>query len=415
MAALRVRTLSPALLALAAAEVGVRLLAPPKPAVSGDSVQAQAYFDAGDIERGRRFARPQLALSLARQGVELGALVALTVRDRNRRRPRSGGPGDGALEALRLTATLSATSLPLTVVARRRARAAGLDTQTWSGWASDTAKVTAISSALAAGGGALQAELARRYPRRWWVPAAAGSVAAGALFGVLAPVLLDPLFNDFQPLPQGETRSDVLDLARAAGVSVGEVYAVDASRRTSGANAYVNGLGPSKRVVLYDTLLDRYDRQEVRVVVAHELSHVRHRDVLRALGLTALVAPATAHATQQLGQALGPRRGQPGLAALALAFALISAPVGMLAGRLSRAVERRADAESLELSGDPQAFISFQRAVVLQNLGDVDPPRWVRALLASHPHTLERIGAAVAFGRGSEASGPGANRDALQA
>ena len=91
--------------------------------------------------------------------------------------------------------------------------------------------------------------------------------------------MLDPLFNDFTPLPEGETRSDVLELAAAAGVKVGEVFSVDASRRTTAANAYVAGLGPTKRVVLYDTLLDRYSRDEVRVVVAHELAHVRNRDV----------------------------------------------------------------------------------------------------------------------------------------
>ncbi len=73
----------------------------------------------------------------------------------------------------------------------------------------------------------------------------------------------------------------MLELARAAGVKVGEVYSVDASRRTTAANAYVTGLGPTKRVVLFDTLLDRYNRDEVRVVVAHELAHVRHRDVPR--------------------------------------------------------------------------------------------------------------------------------------
>ena len=93
-------------------------------------------------------------------------------------------------------------------------------------------------------------------------------------------MLLAPLFNDFKPLPEGEIRSDVLELAAMARVEVGEVYSVDASRRTTGANAYVTGLGPTKRVVLFDTLLERYSRDEVRIVVAHELAHVRHRDVL---------------------------------------------------------------------------------------------------------------------------------------
>ncbi len=127
----------------------------------------------------------------------------------------------------------------------------------------------------AAGGGAVTAAT-RRYPRGWWLVAAGGAVGFGALVALLGPVALDPIFNDFDPLPEGETRSDVLELAGAAGVAVGEVYAVDASRRTNAANAYVTGLGPTKRVVLFDTLLDRYGRDEVRGVVAHELAHVRH-------------------------------------------------------------------------------------------------------------------------------------------
>jgi STE24 endopeptidase len=397
----RFRTLTPTLLAVAAAEAGVRLLSPRKPTVAGDPVDARDYFESEEIERGRRFARPQLALALARQAIQVAALVAIADRGRRRERSQNGGSAAGAAEALKLTTTLSLAALPATVVARRRALTVGLDTQSWSGWAADMAKASAISGAISAAAGALLARLTGRYPSRWWLPAAAGSVAAAGLFGVLAPVVLDPLFNDFEPLPPGETRSDVLELADAAGVRVGEVYVVDASRRTTGVNAYVNGLGPSKRVVLYDTLLDRYDRREVRVVVAHELSHVRHRDVLRALALTAVIAPATAWATQELSQTLAPGQDRPGLPALALAFAAVSLPVGIVAGRLSRAVERRADSESLELSGDPDAFISFQRAVVLQNLGDVEPPRWVRTLLASHPHTLERIGTAVAFREGA--------------
>jgi Zn-dependent protease with chaperone function len=179
---------------------------------------------------------------------------------------------------------------------------------------------------------------------------------------------------------------------------VGEVYSVDASRRTTAANAYVTGLGPTKRVVLFDTLLDRYNRDEVRVVVAHELAHVRNRDVLRSLVYAAIVAPAAALAVQRLSWALSPERATPGtLPALALAAAVVTAPMGPLGNRLSRAVERRADAYSLELSGAPEAFISFERAIALQNVADVRPPRWITALMATHPPIAERIGAAVAW------------------
>jgi STE24 endopeptidase len=304
----------------------------------------------------------------------------------------------GALIAAGTGAAMTAARLPVSVIARRRAMAVGLDTQSWSGWAGDTAKALAIGSVLTtAAGGGLTA-LMRRYPRQWWAPAAGGSVVLTGLFGTLAPVLLEPLFNDFTPLPDGPARSDVLELAEAAGVKVGEVFDVDASRRTTGANAYVNGLGPTKRVVLFDTLLDRYTRDEVRVVVAHELSHVRHRDIVRAFCLAAVTAPGTALAIQRLSQLLSQRNGGPeAIPALGLAAALVSAPMSILTARLSRALERRADAEALSLSGAPEAFISMMRALALQNVTDLEPPRWARLLLASHPPTLERIGAAAAY------------------
>ena len=389
----------PALLAAAVAEGAARLLAPRSAAIEPAPVDLSTYFSPEEITRGSRFARPQLALALGRMAVELGALTLVARRPpralvRTWPRPVAAGAGAAAL----LSAALTAAPLPLSAISRRRAIAAGLDTQSWPAWAGDVLKASAIGAAMAAAGGAAVIAATRRYPRGWWAPTAAGGVGFGTLLGALAPVVLDPLFNDFTALPAGETRSDVLELARAAGVDVGEVYSVDASRRTTAANAYVSGLGPTKRVVLYDTLLDRYSRDEIRLVVAHELGHVRHRDVARSVVYAALVAPATALAVQRLSWALSSERGTPAtLPVLALAAALVSGPIGLIGNRLSRAVERRADQFSLELAGAPEAFVSFERAIALQNLADLKPPRWVSRLLSTHPPTDERIGAAVAF------------------
>lgn len=395
----RHRVVGPLLLAAAVAEGGRRLLAPRAKAIEPAPVDLRTYFSDEEIERGSRYARPQLALGLARAAIDLGTVALLVRRPPRRlartwRRPVAGGAALGGLLAVALTAP----TLPLSAVSRRRAIAAGLDTQSWRGWAADLVKANAISAVLASVGGGAVVAATRRYPRSWWAPAAAGSVGFGTVLAALAPVVLDPLFNDFTPLPEGETRSDVLELASAAGVKVGEVYSVDASRRTTAANAYVTGLGPTKRVVLFDTLLDRYTRDEVRMVVAHELGHVRHRDVTRNVIYAAIVAPATAFAVQRLSWALSPERGTPAtLPALALSAALVSAPIGVIGNRLSRAVERQADEYSLELAGASEAFVSFERAIALQNLADLEPPRWVTQLLATHPPTAERIGAAVAF------------------
>jgi STE24 endopeptidase len=197
----------------------------------------------------------------------------------------------------------------------------------------------------------------------------------------------------------------VLDLAARARVRVGSVLTVDASRRTTAANAYVTGLGPTKRVVLFDTLLEHFSRDEVRLVIAHELAHVRERDVLRGLAFAAATAPAGALAVARLADRLAPAPGGRA-AALALAASIVGTPVGLLSRGLSRRIEARADTFALELTDAPDASIAFERRIALRNLADPDPPAWVRALLGTHPSVVERIGIAEAYAaaRGPRAS-----------
>jgi STE24 endopeptidase len=122
--------------------------------------------------------------------------------------------------------------------------------------------------------------------------------------------------------------------------------------------------------------------------------------VQRGVLYAALVAPAAALAVQRVSWTLSPERGSPkALPALALAAAVVAAPLGLIGNRMSRAVERQADEFSLQLSDSPEAFISFERAIALQNVADLEPPRWVSGLLSTHPPTIERIGAAVAYER----------------
>ena len=282
-------------LALAAAEGARRLLTPrdaaDHPRAGG---RCSEYFSPEEIERGRRYARPQRALGLAAAGDRPG-------RDHRPGAPPAaagcGGPAAGRSPAPRAPPPRSASGSPCRRcrwpwLTRRRAIAAGLDTQTWAAWGRDRAMAGATAVRARGRGG-------RRGDRR--DAALAADLVAGGRGGVgrrSAPVwppwprcVLAPIFNDFTPLPEGETRADVLALAAAAGVTVGEVYSVDASRRTTAANAYVTGLGPTKRVVLYDTLLDRYSRDEIRMVVAHELGHVRFRDVPRNVAFAAADRP----------------------------------------------------------------------------------------------------------------------------
>jgi STE24 endopeptidase len=261
-----------------------------------------------------------------------------------------------------------------------------------------------VGAIIAGAGAAAGLALIRRFPRRWWAPGSTLVVAFGVVSIYAGPIVLDPLFNTFKPLPPGQARSDVLELARRARVDVGQVYAVDASRRTTAANAYVTGLGRTKRVVLYDTLLENFSRDELRLVVAHELGHVRHHDVSNGLLYLAIVAPfglfAAARLTRRLASQEGLRPGPAILPALALSLTVMATTIGTISNQLSRAVEARADSFSLLLTGQPKPFISFERRIAVRNLADPDPPGWQTFLLATHPPIIDRIGMGVAYERG---------------
>jgi STE24 endopeptidase len=172
----------------------------------------------------------------------------------------------------------------------------------------------------------------------------------------------------------------------------------------------VTGIGHTKRVVLYDTLLERFTPAEVRLVVAHELGHVKHRDVPRGMLWVALVAPAAMYAVKLLTERWTRRSGAaPGapasLPAFALALALVAFGATIVSNQLSRRVEARADAYALDLTGEGRQFVGMERRLTLSNVADPDPPRAFVWLFGTHPPPIERIGAGVAFER-ARASAP---------
>ena len=200
------------------------------------------------------------------------------------------------------------------------------------------------------------------------------------------------------------------------GVDIGEVYSVDASRRSTAANAYVAGLGRTKRVVLYDTLLENFERDEVRLVVAHELAHQHYRDVPNGLLYVAIVAPFGLLAVAQLTRRLAPPDDEPGpavLPALALSLVVMTTTITTISNQLSRRVEARADSYALTLTGEVEPFIGFEKRIALRNLSDPDPPAGRPRCSATHPPTIERIGIGVAYERGAR-SASRAKRDKLR-
>lgn len=385
------------------------VLRPRDGSIEPDPVDVGAYFSSDDIARARRFGRPQLALQASAGLVRAAVLVGFVLRGGPRARSRQarGGPREAAAIGAGMSLAVGVAPLPLRALARRRALAAGLATQSWGGWARDLAMSELLGVTLNTAAAAATAALVRRYPRGWWLPASGVAVAGSGALAFLGPVALDPLFNRFTPLPPGPLRDEVIALAARAGVRVGEVYEVDASRRTTAANAYVSGLGATKRVVLFDTLLRELTPAEIELVLAHELAHVRYRDVPRGLAHLALSAPAGMYAAAQLTRSVqaGAPDSASALATLVLSLGLVSTIVGGFAAALSRRVEARADAFALALADAPEPFISFERRLVRQNLADPDPPRWLVTLLGTHPPAVQRIGIARAYQHGARPEG----------
>ena len=378
--------------ALVVAEAAVLLLRP-REKYPREQVEARAYFSAEELEKAKSFRNGQFLLFAGQTALELVVLVyAVPHAPRAGRRPVL----TGALTAAALVGATTAVALPLRAVARERAKDVGLVTQSWGGWGVDVVKGTAIGAGMAAAGGAVLVLGMRLFGRAWWAPGAAAVAGFAVVFTFLGPVLLDPIFNKFTPLPAGATRDDVLELARKAGVDVGEVYEIDASRRTTAANAYVNGIGHTKRVVLYDTLLKDFTPAETRLVIAHELGHVHFRDVPHGLLWLALVAPFATLAIARVSERLTPVGATP-LPAVALSLALFSPAITVVSNQLSRAIERRADDFALRMTGEPEAMVGFERRITLQNVGDPEPPGWKQFLLGTHPETMERIGQALAY------------------
>jgi STE24 endopeptidase len=304
-----------------------------------------------------------------------------------------------------LSVTLGVAALPASIAAHQRAVDYGISTQAFGSWIGDVAKSAAIGAVLAAAGAALLMALVRRFGGRWWLPGTVAVAAIATVFVWLAPVVLAPVFNKFTALPpDSRSRADVLALARRAGVDVGQVYRVNASRRVRSLNAYVDGIGSTKRVVLYDNLLRRANRPELESIVAHELGHVKHDDVLRGLAFLVIVAPLGLLFAGELGAALARRagvepRGPAALPAYVLGLAVAALVLGVPGNQLSRQVEASADTFALQLTHDPRALIQVQRRLALSSVSDPDPPDVVTALIGTHPSTMDRIGAAVAYER----------------
>lgn len=278
----------------------------------------------------------------------------------------------------------------------------GFSTQTVAGFAADRLKTLVVGATLAAGAVLGLVAAVHAEPSAWPALAAPGAALVVVVLSFVAPVLLEPVFNRFHPLADAELAEALRAFAARAGVPVREILVADASRRTRKVNAYVSGLGSTRRVVLYDTLLERASLHELEIVVAHELGHRRYRHVALETVLAMSGTPGLVVALWGLLQwdglldalgASGP--GDPRIAPFLLLFAAVAGlAAAPFQSALSRRWEYQCDRFALEQVGDLAAFESAFAVLSEANLADPSPPRLLYLWLLTHPTVPERLEAA---------------------
>jgi STE24 endopeptidase len=396
----------------------VVLLVPWRPlplhGLAATPVDPESDFTAAQIAREEAFhaaVRPPAYVSL---GVGLIVAVVLGLTPAGARlvsavaAPLGGGWWARVLlGTVALTLVGRALTLPWDAWRESVSRRYDLSTRSWGAWGVDVAKSYAVGLVVTVVVMLLVVGLARWQPQWWWATGAVVGALLVVLLSFAYPVVVEPVFNKFTPMADGPLRTSLLQLARDDGVPVEDVLVADASRRTTALNAYVSGIGATRRIVVYDTLVEQAPPEEVRLIVAHELGHAKQHDVVWGTVLGALGVAVTVCLLALLGRSswlLG-RAGVDALGdgrAVALVLALIAVLTFLTTpgeNLLSRRIETRADMHALELTHDPDATVAMQRRLSVTNLSDLEPPPLVFGLFATHPTGPQRIALARDWAR----------------
>jgi STE24 endopeptidase len=353
--------------------------------------------------RAQRYARLQLWLAAASLALTAGFLVAILATGAARSladRVARTTPIPAlqvAMVAGVLGAVYAVLAFPLAwIQGYWLPRRYGLLHQSLAGWLGDRAKAAAIGGLLTFFGVEVVYALLRT-TAWWWLVAAGVFFVVYVLMAALFPIWLLPLFYRLTPLDDGALRERLLGLANRAGVPVVGVWVADQSRRSRTANAALTGLGRTRRIILFDTLVREFRPDEVESVLAHELGHHVHGDVRRVLvaqGIFTLATFGLADIALRAGVSwwglagVADPAGLPWLSLVLVGLGLVAAPA---ANGLSRRIERQADDFALGTTEDPRAFIAAMERLATLNLAERKPSRLKEIFLYSHPAIDRRI------------------------
>jgi len=282
----------------------------------------------------------------------------------------------------------------------------GLSNQTLIGWVSDEIKRAAISFILFLIFIESLYFLLRNAPRLWWLFMSLAWISITVLLVKMVPVLIIPLFYKFEPMNDQDLRDRLVRLAERCGIRILDVFKISLSAKTKKANAALVGLGNTRRILLGDTLIENYTKDEIEVVLAHELAHHKllHMWKLILFGsLCTLGAFFIAERASPIMSGMHQSRRFDDIGAfptLIFTISLASLLFSPLKNLFSRCLEEAADTFALKITGMPKAFISCMKKLADQNLSDTSPGRIVEILLYDHPPIMKRIKKAELIAQG---------------
>jgi STE24 endopeptidase len=371
-----------------------------------------------DSPRTQRYHRTHRALSLTGFLLDLAVLVILlftgwTVALRSFAESVNSRPALALLVFLGLFGILTKTvGLPIDFLKGFwLEHRYGVSNLTFGGWVKDQLKGLAVGGLLAAVGLECFYSAARRWPEHWWIAVAILFAGFFVLLANLAPVVIFPLFFKFKPLDRPSLTQRLTELSARAGARVRGIFEWKLSEKSKKANAALVGLGNTRRIILADTLLEKFRDDEVEAVLAHELGHHVHRHVFQAL---LIQTGATFLGSYLLHMVLARQSARFGFAGpadfanlplVALVITVLSLGLLPWLNAHSRFMERQADRYALRVIPDTSAFISGMEKLAELNLAERRPPAWIEFLFHSHPSIEKRITFARAYrGEGREES-----------
>jgi Zn-dependent protease with chaperone function len=288
-----------------------------------------------------------------------------------------------------------------------REHAYGLSNQTLQKWVGDSVKALGVGLVMSVLFGWIPFFFLKKSPRRWWLYTGLISVPFLCLVLLISPIWIDPLFNKFGPMQDKGLEARILALADRAGIEGGRVYEVDKSVDTKAVNAYVAGLGATKRIVLWDTILARLEPRELMTVMGHEMGHYALGHVQKAILFDSIVLLLTLYLAHRSSDGLIRRWGRrfgfdrlSDVAALPLIILLLNAFTLVVSPALlgfSRYQEHEADRFGLEITRDNHAAATAFVKLQQENLGVPRPHPLLVFFRSSHPTLGDRIDFANAY------------------